>query len=266
MVFAVNVAHAVSIRNAFRNAGVLAEVVHGGTPLDERAATLAKLDRGEIDVVVNCMVLTEGWDQPAVSCLILARPTKSLGLYRQMVGRVLRPAPGKVDALIIDHSGATYEHGFAEDDIEWVLQEDQRARNRAHASRGQHSVRELKACPECSAIRAAGEPCGSCGWQPQPKARDVEVIEGELAKVNRDKSATKQQYSDADKVSWHRQLTWIGQRRGYKPGWIAAQYREKFGSWPKTRQVSAMPATDVVARWVKSRQIAYARGIQKRGH
>jgi pimeloyl-ACP methyl ester carboxylesterase len=56
-----------------------------------------------------------GWDQPEVSCCILARPTKKMGLYRQMVGRVLRPAPDKPNAIVIDHSGATYRHGFVED-------------------------------------------------------------------------------------------------------------------------------------------------------
>ena len=78
------------------------------TPTDERDAILARLSRGEIDVVCNCMVLTEGWDQPDVSCIVLARPTKHMGLYRQMIGRVLRPAPGKDHALVLDHAGAIF--------------------------------------------------------------------------------------------------------------------------------------------------------------
>jgi DNA repair protein RadD len=61
------------------------------------------------------MVLTEGWDMPEVGCCILARPTKQMGLYRQIVGRVLRPAPGKTDAIILDHSGAVFQHGLPED-------------------------------------------------------------------------------------------------------------------------------------------------------
>ena len=79
---------------------------------EERDAILAKLANGTIDVLTNAMVLTEGWDSPGVACLVLARPTKSMALYRQMVGRALRPAPGKTDALIIDHAGAIFEHGL----------------------------------------------------------------------------------------------------------------------------------------------------------
>jgi DNA repair protein RadD len=260
VVFAVNVAHAANITKEFRLHGVLAEIVHGSTPLDERRAILAKLDRGEIDVVVNCMVLTEGWDQPKVSCLILARPTKSLGLFRQMVGRVLRPYPGKENALIIDHAGAVHEHGRVEDDIEWSLHEDRRARNRSQASRSQHAGRELKACPECSAIRSAGDPCGACGWQPQPKAKPVDVIEGDLAKLERDRTSKKQELSPAERLAWFQGLTWIGQQRGYKPGWPSVQYKEKFGAWPPSRTTTPSPPTEEMRRWVKSRMIAYARG------
>jgi DNA repair protein RadD len=106
VVFATTVAHSLHIRDEFRRAGVLAEHIDGTTPTEERDAILARLAAGQVEVVCNAMVLTEGWDQPSVSCLVLARPTKSLGLYRQMVGRALRPAPGKTDALILDHTAS----------------------------------------------------------------------------------------------------------------------------------------------------------------
>src|SRR5262249_55981683 len=101
--FAVDVAHSVAIRNQFLGAGVPAEHLDGETPIPEREAILARLASGETKVVSNCMVLTEGWDCPPVGCCILARPTKQMGLFRQMVGRVLRPADGKADAVILDH-------------------------------------------------------------------------------------------------------------------------------------------------------------------
>jgi superfamily II DNA or RNA helicase len=85
----------------------LAELyLDGETPIEARAEILARLASGETEVVINCMVLTEGWDMPAVGCAILARPTRQMGLYRQMIGRVLRPSDGKPDAIILDHSGA----------------------------------------------------------------------------------------------------------------------------------------------------------------
>jgi DNA repair protein RadD len=117
VVFGVNVAHSIHLRDEFRLSGVRAEHIDGATPKDERDAILARLASGEIEMVTNCMVLTEGWDMPEVSCCILARPTKKMGLYRQMVGRVLRPAPGKTNAIILDHSGAVYLHGQPADHV-----------------------------------------------------------------------------------------------------------------------------------------------------
>jgi superfamily II DNA or RNA helicase len=129
VVFATGVAHSIHIRDEFRRSGVLAEHIHGKTPVEERDAILARLSRGEVDVVCNCAVLCEGWDQPDVSCIVLARPTKHMGLYRQMIGRVLRPAPGKDHALVLDHAGATWQHGLVEEPVVWTLDEDRRAEN-----------------------------------------------------------------------------------------------------------------------------------------
>ena len=122
--FAVNVAHSVHIRDEFIKSGVKAEHIDGSTPKPERDAVLARLAAGQTELVTNCAVLTEGWDMPQVSCCILARPTKRIGLYRQMIGRVLRPAPGKTNAIVLDHSGAVFRHGFVEDRVEWTLEID----------------------------------------------------------------------------------------------------------------------------------------------
>jgi superfamily II DNA or RNA helicase len=124
---------------------------------------LAKLAAGAIEVVCNAMVPTEGWDCPQVSCLVLARPTKHMGLYRQMVGRVLRPAPGKIDALILDHAGAVFEHGFIDDPVVWTLDQDKRAENPAQNSRNQHRTPVLATCPECAAVHLEGRACPQCG-------------------------------------------------------------------------------------------------------
>src|SRR6516165_8877242 len=98
--FATDVRHSIHIRDEFTAARVRAEHIDGSTPMDERDATLARLASGAIEVVTNCMVLTEGWDMPALGCLILGRPTKQMGLYRQMIGRGLRPAPDKFCVVI----------------------------------------------------------------------------------------------------------------------------------------------------------------------
>jgi superfamily II DNA or RNA helicase len=197
VVFAVNVPHSVHIRNEFRRAGVLAEHLDGSTPLEERKRILADFAAGRVDIVSNCAVLTEGWDRPKASCLILARPTRSLGLYRQMVGRILRPSAGKSNAVILDHSGSVFVHGFPDDDIFWTLDQDRRAENRVHIARGEYHAPEPTTCPECSAVRFEGRPCTVCGWYPVAKPKSVIVADGELGEVGRDRTIHPTQWSTA---------------------------------------------------------------------
>ena len=231
VIFATGVAHSLHIRDEFRRSGVLAEHLDGATPTEERADILGRLSRGEIEVVSNCMVLTEGWDQPDVACIVLARPTKSMGLFRQMIGRVLRPAPGKDHALVLDHSGAIFNHGFVEDPVLWTLDHDKRAVNLALASKGRQAERTLTTCPECAAVRMQGKPCSACGWRPQRKPDAPDVIDGELGHVERDGRVTASVY---DKARFHRQLLWFAREKGYQKqaGWAANKFREKFGHWP----------------------------------
>src|SRR6516164_9229513 len=151
--------HSVAIRNQFLCAGVSAEHLDGETPISEREAILTRLASGETKVVSNCMVLTEGWDCPPVGCAVLARPTKKMGLYRQMIGRVLRPADGKTDAIVLDHSGAVFRHGFVEDRVEWTLDPDRRAESPQHQQRQAVNGSRLVECVQCGSIRVAGEAC-----------------------------------------------------------------------------------------------------------
>jgi DNA repair protein RadD len=258
--FCVNVAHSVHLRDELVKAGVRAEHIDGTTPKDERDATLARLARGEITIVTNCMVLTEGWDMPEVGCCILARPTKKMGLYRQMIGRVLRPADGKADAIILDHSGAVFRHGFAEDKVEWTLDPDLRAISPVHKARCETSRSRLLECTQCSAIRTAGEPCGACGFLPQPPARPVAVLDGELGLVGADRHAQATAYDPQTRARWHGMLITIGRERAYKPGWASYKYKERFGIWPAWGSApEPMPPSPEVRSWVRSRQIAFAR-------
>jgi superfamily II DNA or RNA helicase len=113
IVFCANVAHAQAVAAAFRDAGAAAEAVWGAMPPPDRRATLARLARGETSVVTNCNVLTEGFDEPSVSCVMMARPTRSRLLYAQMIGRGTRLHPGKPDLAVIDVVDATREHTLA---------------------------------------------------------------------------------------------------------------------------------------------------------
>ncbi len=258
--FAVNVAHSLHIRDEFIKSGVRAEHVDGATPKPDRDAALVRLASGETELIINCQVLGEGWDLPEVACCILARPTKKMGLYRQMVGRVLRPAPGKVNAIVLDHSGAVFRHGFVEDPVEWTLDPEERSANPTHERRLQRPYcSRLLECSQCGSIRIAGEACQHCGFLPQRPPKAVVFSNGDLALVDR-QAPTAPKISDPnERMKWHAMLTAIAIERGYKGGWISHKFREKFGTWPATRSAPPMQPTPEVLAWVRSRNIAYAK-------
>ena len=110
LVFTPTVRLAHEIAEAFQAAGVAAEALDGTTDLDERRGILERLHTGRTMVVCNCAVLTEGFDEPSIDCIVIARPTKSRPLYVQMIGRGTRTWPGKADCLVIDLVGSTTRH------------------------------------------------------------------------------------------------------------------------------------------------------------
>lgn len=110
LAFCASVQHARDLADAFRAAGVDAETVTGETPPDERREIFGRFHQGALPVLTNVMVLTEGYDEPAIDCILMCRPTKSSGLYIQMAGRGARKSPEKSDCLIIDFADNTARH------------------------------------------------------------------------------------------------------------------------------------------------------------
>jgi hypothetical protein len=262
--FAVNVAHSIHLRDEFLKSGVRAAHLDGSIPKPDRDAVLGQLASGELELITNCMVLTEGWDMPEASCCILARPTRKMGLYRQMVGRVLRPALGKFNAIVIDHSGAVFRHGFVEDRVDWTLAPGQRAESPTHAARlrSGYSSRLLE-CIKCGSIRIAGNRCSHCGFLPQRKPQAIVFDDGNLSLVDRTSRTTKPSSNPDDRIRWHAMLTYIAAERGYRAGWVAHMYREKFGTWPAVRAIEPMQPSSEVLSWVRSRAIRYAKAKEK---
>jgi hypothetical protein len=261
VVFAVNVSHSVHIRDEFLKSGVRAEHLDGSTPKPEREAALARLAAGKIDLISNCMVLTEGWDCPEVSCVVLARPTRHMGLFRQMVGRVLRPAPGKTDAIVIDHAGAVLQHGLVEDAVQWTLDPERRATSAEHAARCDFGGPKILECTQCGGLRVGGQACPCCGFLPQRPPRAVPIADGDLGLVVAGKAMAAQH----DHAAWHGMLFAIEIERNYKAGWARCNFKEKFGHWPQSRTVIPQEPTPECRSWVKSRMIAWAKRRQNEG-
>lgn len=156
VVFADFVVNAERFRDEFLEKGTPAVVIHGELSEGDRTAALRAHADGA--VLVNCMVLTEGWDSPATSCCILARGCGSVGTYLQIVGRVLRTAPGKDEALLIDLTGRSFEtHGPPDSDRVYSL-----------TGKGIRKKAEDEdvgpSCPVCGQTVEPGEPCEVCGY------------------------------------------------------------------------------------------------------
>ena len=258
VIFATGVKHSIHIAQEFQAAGVAAAHLDGNTPLDERAQILSDLASGAISVVSNCMVLCEGWDCPPVSCCVLARPTKSIGLYLQMAGRTLRPWENKEDCLLIDHAGCIYEHGFVDEPIPWDLDSRRKIKD---AIAGQKKKTKPITCPECKYVFQGLAACPKCGWAPTKAGQEYAWVKGELVEVQKSTKAKAAKYSMDEKEAWYHQLVQVAAERGYRKGWIAHTYRKKFGVWPSNTFVAGMslPPGPEVLGFVRHLMIKYAK-------
>lgn len=185
LVFASSVAHSATLRDALRAVGARAEHIDGTTPAPERQRILDALAAHDIDAVCNYGVLCEGLDIPAVSAAIVARATQSESLWRQMVGRALRPAPGKADAAIIDQGGNAYRHDHPASPRVWTLD---------GVDRAPREIDPLRTCAACMAIwdpAIDGPACPRCGEAPaaEPRKPPRVLSRVELALLRPDGSA-----------------------------------------------------------------------------
>jgi DNA repair protein RadD len=217
LAFAVNVDHSLEIVRAFRDAGIPAGHVDGNTPKDERAQLFADLQSGKLLVLVNCMVATEGTDIPAAEVAIIARPTASLCLHLQMIGRIMRICEGKDGAVVLDHAGNHHVHGLVTRRIEYSLD---------GKIAGESEPLGLRRCCGCGLFYEPSLPaCPECGWAPEAKAdpRYTTAAPGELVEFRE---------SYRYRLEFWRLIEAQRKAYNYKPGWSAFRYKERFGEWP----------------------------------
>ncbi|PHI31185.1 DEAD/DEAH box helicase [Budvicia aquatica] len=263
--FCVNVRHANHVTIEFNRAGIAAEVMTAGTPHDERQLIIHRFEQGATKVIVNVGVLVAGFDSD-VRCIIYARPTKSEIRWIQCVGRGLRTAPGKDTCLIFDHSGSVHRLGFP-DAIEYDSlpgtsdgMKDSKVQERAKR------VEKLpKECTQCHFMKPAGVyVCPKCGHKPL-SGEDVEVDSSRgLKKV----SKKERKYTKEDKQRWWSQIKYYQRQRTSmgKPvsdGWCGHTYKSKFGTWPNGLQDYPIEISPEVSNFIKSKQIAFAKGREK---
>ena len=249
-VFAVNRAHSKQLCMEFNAAGVLAEHVDGSMPHDERARIISDFRAGTIQVLCNCQIVQYGFDLPALDCIVLARPTRSLALYLQMLGRGMRPEVGKQNLLVLDHSGATILHGFADQSRAWTL--EGRSVKEAKETARKQPIDDLMKCPQCGALFKRSPKCPMCGHFRTVRAKPVDTLDGTLVQLEK-------RPLPVELRRWYLELLGYALERKYSPGWAWHKYREKFGKGPSNAWRHAPPLTPSaeVRGWIKSRMIAY---------
>lgn len=217
--FCASVAHAEHVAAEFRAHGFKARSVDGGMDHAERAAAIAALGNGDIHVLTSCDIISEGTDVPVVAAAILLRPTQSLGLYIQQVGRVLRPAPGKSRSVILDHVGNCLRHGLPDQEIEWTLQGTAGSGGSKSANDNVPTVRQCENCYFC--YQPTQPACPSCGHVQQTKVREIKATDGELIELDAARAAElkRQQQREVSQARTLEDLQEVARRRGYSVHW-----------------------------------------------
>lgn len=216
--FGVDVQHAEDIAQAFNDAGFPAECLSGESSQAQRDAAIARLVSGETKIITNCSLFGEGWDFPALEAVILARPTASLALHRQQVGRVMRSHPGKDHAVVIDAAGNIERHGAPWEPIVWSL-DTKVERKETEKEYGEN----LRRCKECFALFEKTETeCPECGWEVPQTDRRRDHDDGELT-----------EWKEKTEEEWYTLEVQKASKRGHKLGAARMRYKDRYGDWPK---------------------------------
>jgi superfamily II DNA or RNA helicase len=270
--FATNIAHSKHLTREFCKHGVIAEHLDCYTGKDAESASRKEvIDRfrsGETMVLCNVDILGKGFDVPEVSCIIQARPTKSLMVHIQQVGRGLRIAPDKNECIILDHASNHERLGFIDGDLPTVL--DGREKKFGDSRESEEKEPALpKPCPSCDFLKPAGvRKCPACGLVPE-YIEDVETASGELEKLQR---TNRKKYTLPEKQSFMAQLNQYAFEKGYRRGrggcygWAIHKYSEKMGGNPPSHIDWGMrePVGEEVRKWIKHINIRNAKRAEKR--
>lgn len=222
IVFAPHIKAVEEYTDAFLRAGVPTDAVTGSDNGKLRRGVLEKFRAGDIKVLVNCAVLTEGFDDPSTEVCILARPCGSEGLYLQIVGRVLRASAGKTCAYLIDLHGVTHRFGSPEEPREYSL--DGIGIKRKNLEQG-----DERFCQVCGALLDAPGACPDCGL-----SREVKIPE--VVNVDLLKFAAKRREGEEKRLETLKRWVAAALEKGHKPGSAWFKFKAVYGVEP-TREM-----------------------------
>jgi superfamily II DNA or RNA helicase len=254
--FAVNIAHSRHIAAVFNDTGIPAAHIDGymssPTAKLQRQEIIKQFKAGEIRILSSVGVLSKGFDYPGATCMIWARPTRSLILAIQMLGRAVRPFSAKTDAIIIDHAGNTIRHGFITDSLPDQLDngsEDVAARKRANPT-------PVK-CRSCGVMRTPGQRCKRCGHEPPNEVihTNENLVQVRRVKLRRVKP------SKAEKQKFYSDLLRIRQEENYSDDWVRRCYSIRFRVSPRMLDSRV---SDTVSPDTKRFIYSFCAGVRRR--
>lgn len=250
--FATNVIHSKTIVERFQSIGVNAQHIDAYTNTDNRKEIIEQFKTGEVKLLSSVGVLTTGFDAPNAEYGILARPTKSLSLHIQMIGRLLRPFEGK-RAIIADHAGNFERLGFHTDELPTVLDKHKKGEKKQPEPKKPLP----KPCKACGFMKPPKvHQCPKCGFAPQ-KQNDIEEEAGELKQL-KNKKITKE-----EKQKIYSELLGYAKKHQYKSGWASHKYKKLTGVWPKGLiELPKDPSANII-NFIKHEAIKYAYSKKK---
>lgn len=231
IVFCVTVAHAEHVAEQFRAAGIRAASVDGSMDKTLRRNRIKGLGNGQIQVLTSCDIISEGTDIPVVAGAILLRPTKSLSMFLQQVGRVLRPKKDGSRAVILDHVGNVTRHGLPDTDREWTLDTKKRkdpapSVTQCKCGRALNSATAREDAAGCT----KRDPCLMLAPPAVKPPAEIEIVAGELQKVTADDLAHLREGKVNQMLRGDEtmdELLLIAKARGYNPRWALHLIKER---------------------------------------
>lgn len=227
VVFCVSVEHSRNVAQGYQDAGIPAEHLDGETPIEERRAILNRFRTGETLILTNCGIVTEGFDLPDIEAVQILRPTRSLALHLQMLGRGLRPSAGKEHLLILDHTENFIFHGLADEEHNWSLESTIVPVEKwvvecpdcgcCFRPSLQDKVLGITACPNCGCEIEIGQPANS---KSEGIPREINHISEDMEEL--DLEADPKVLFYLDKLHEHQQ------EKEYKPIWIYYRLSKHF--------------------------------------
>ena len=236
LAYCVSIRHSRDVAAHFTAEGIPAAHIDGTTPKDERQRIIRDFADGAIKVLCNVDLVTTGFDLSAqvgrevpVETIIGLRPTASLALHLQMLGRGLRRKPNP--AVFLDHAGNLARHGFPDDPREWTLE--------GRAKRGKKDAQPdalVKICPNCHALHRPAPTCPECGHAYPVQSRRIEQVDGQLTEIRPDDRRLQAKREQAGCRTLE-DLKALGAARGYHPKWAEKVWasRQSRPAWQGSR-------------------------------